>query len=82
MPETQQIEYLTTLEAATMTGLSPAWFERGRWDGTGPPYIKVGKAVRYPLQDLHSWMRARLRKSTADETGKQGPGLPHPPAEG
>jgi predicted DNA-binding transcriptional regulator AlpA len=55
------------MEAANLTGLSPAWFERSRWDGSGPPFVKVGRAVRYPLEDLHAWLRARLRRSTTDE---------------
>ncbi len=67
MPETQSSEYLTTMEAANMTGLSPTWFERSRWDGSGPPFVKVGRAVRYPRDDLNAWLRARLRRSTTDE---------------
>jgi excisionase family DNA binding protein len=63
---TQLSPYLSTMEAARLTGLSPAWFERSRWAGGGPPFVKVGRAVRYPLDELHAWMRARLRTSTTE----------------
>lgn len=68
MPEitAQSTSYLSTIEAARLTGLSPAWFERSRWAGGGPPFVKVGRAVRYPLDELHSWMRQRLCRSTTD----------------
>lgn len=64
----QSVTYLSTYEAARVTGLSPAWFERSRWAGGGPPFVKVGRAVRYPLDELHAWMRARLRTSTTDDS--------------
>jgi predicted DNA-binding transcriptional regulator AlpA len=56
--------YLSTAEASHLTGLSPAWFERSRWAGGGPPFVKLGAAVRYPVDELHAWMRARIRRST------------------
>jgi predicted DNA-binding transcriptional regulator AlpA len=61
--------YLTTGEASRLTGLSPAWFERSRWAGGGPPFVKLGAAVRYPVDELHAWMRARIRTSTTDGAG-------------
>jgi predicted DNA-binding transcriptional regulator AlpA len=60
-------EYISTLEAARLTGLSPAWFERSRWAGDGPPFVKLRRTVKYPLDELHSWMRERLRTSTTDD---------------
>lgn len=66
MPQETQPKYLSTAQASRETGFSVPWFERSRWDGSGPPYIKVGRAVRYPVDDLHVWMRQRLRTSTTD----------------
>lgn len=60
------IVYLSTNDAARITGLSSAWFERARWAGNGPAYIKLGKAVRYPSDELHTWMRSHLRTSTTE----------------
>jgi predicted DNA-binding transcriptional regulator AlpA len=64
--ETFTPEYISTEDAARLTGLSVAWLERSRWAGDGPPYVKLGKAVRYPLDELRLFMRERLRISTTD----------------
>lgn len=60
-------EYLSTAAAAAITGLSIAWFERIRWAGGGPPYMKVGRSVRYSTQELRAFMAARRRTSTSDQ---------------
>jgi len=66
MTTNQTPSYLTTPEAARLTGMSPAWFDRARWEGNGPPYVKIARAVRYPVDELHQWMRSRLRASTTE----------------
>jgi excisionase family DNA binding protein len=51
---------LNTAEAANYLGLSKFTLER--WRSTGRyalPYIKVGSRVRYPLNDLKTWVRRR-----------------------
>jgi len=58
--------YISTPEAARIAGLSIDWFQRARWVGNGPPYIKIARAVRYPSDELHSWLRARVRTSTTE----------------
>jgi hypothetical protein len=63
--EIQSPAYLTTAQASRLTGLSVAWFERSRWAGGGPPFVKLGSAVRYPLDELHAFMR--VRASTTDD---------------
>lgn len=50
---------LTTKEASQRTGMSKAWFEQQRWLGTGPTYIKVGRAIRYRMSVLDSWFSER-----------------------
>lgn len=65
-PETAQTEappntsgaYLTTVEAAYYTRLSRQFFEgaRHRADGSGPPFIKLERAVRYRKTTLDEWM--------------------------
>ena len=52
-------ELLTTKEAAALTKMSVAWFERARWDGSGPPYLKPGRSVRYVKRELLEWLSAR-----------------------
>ncbi len=53
-------------EIAPILGKSGAWFERGRWAGTGPTYIKVGRSVRYLGSDLNKWVASQARSSTSE----------------
>jgi hypothetical protein len=50
-----QVELLTTKEAALLTKMSMAWYERKRWEGLGPPYYRKGRSVRYVKHELLSW---------------------------
>lgn len=53
-------QFLTTKEAATLLSLSVSALEKGRL-GFGrirPPYVKIGRAVRYEYAELISWVRA------------------------
>lgn len=59
-------EYLCIKEAARYTGLSRQWFEQARHKGDGPPYIKLGRAVRYKRSELDAWLLARSRRHTAE----------------
>jgi len=34
--------------------------------GGGPPFIKVGKAVRYKLADLDKWLEGQKHGSTSE----------------
>jgi hypothetical protein len=58
-PDTSGV-YLTTAEAAFHIKLSRQYLEGGRYraDGSGPPFIKLERAVRYRKTDLDAWMAA------------------------
>ncbi len=53
---------LKSPEAATYIGMSDAWLRQSRMRGNpkAPPYIKIGKAVRYLKTYLDDWLD-RLR---------------------
>ena len=38
---------LTASDAATFLRLSPSWLAKARMRGDGPPYVKIGRSVRY-----------------------------------
>ena len=62
--------YLTPREVAQLTGfaVSPLahWRVAGKGPGYGPPYVKVMGRIRYPGQELDTWMREEgLRRTTA-----------------
>lgn len=53
----QQTDILVSQQQAMqLTGMSSAWFEMSRHKGTGIPYVKIGRAVRYRLQDIRQFV--------------------------
>lgn len=51
---------ITTKEAAVCLGVQPTTLEIWRSTGRcGPPFIRIGRAVRYKLADLDAWVAAR-----------------------
>lgn len=58
---------LTTSDLARITGLSREWFAHRRWKiaGEGPPYVKIGRAVRYRLEDVIAWIEGLMVRKAA-----------------
>ena len=52
----QQDRLLTQAQVVEWTGMSPAWFEISRFKGTGIPYVKMGRAVRYKTSEVRRWI--------------------------
>ena len=65
--------YLTEKEAVMITGFSKYWFRQKRCTGGGPPFIKVnGRAIRYPEDELHCWLRSfGIQQHTSDTPQRQ-----------
>jgi len=61
---------LDTQAAADVLGLSPNTLSRWRWSGSGPRFVKLGRAVRYRREDLDQFIAQAARESTSDS----GPG--------
>lgn len=45
-------KFLTEKQAATLLGLSLSTLQQRRFKGQQPPYIKIGKSVRYDVEDI------------------------------
>ncbi len=60
------MEVMNTPEAAKYVCLSKPTLERLRLTGDGPPYAKLGKAVRYRRADLEAWLASRMIRSTSE----------------
>jgi len=56
-------EYLDTQAAAQFIGLSPLTLEQWRSEGKGPTFCRVGRAIRYSVQDLRAFMDATRQHS-------------------
>jgi len=53
-------EYVSPSEASALTSIPLKTLEAMRSKRTGPPYVKIGSSVRYPLRDLRAWMQSHL----------------------
>jgi len=58
---------LTPKEAATRLKVSLSWLAKARMRGDGPPYIRIGRSIRYREADLLQWMKSRQRLSTSQQ---------------
>ncbi len=56
---------LTTAELCLWLRRSKQWAEIGRSKGYGPPFVKIGHAVRYRKADVLQWLRQNTVTSTA-----------------
>jgi predicted DNA-binding transcriptional regulator AlpA len=65
-PGTPSFVLLTPKEAATRLKVSTSWLAKARMRGDGPPYIKVGRAIRYSEAAVIQWMKSRQRLSTSE----------------
>ena len=58
-------EIMTVIEAAGYIRLAKTTLNKMRVAGTGPRYLKMGKAVRYRRSDLDDWIGAKVVRSTS-----------------
>jgi predicted DNA-binding transcriptional regulator AlpA len=58
---------LTAKEAAKLYKVSTSWLAKARMRGDGPPYIPIGRSIRYAEAALIQWMKSRQRLSTSEQ---------------
>jgi predicted DNA-binding transcriptional regulator AlpA len=58
---------LTASEAALFLKVSLSWLAKARMRGDGPPFIKIGRSIRYSEAALLQWMKAHQRLSTSEQ---------------
>jgi predicted DNA-binding transcriptional regulator AlpA len=51
--------YISESEAALRYPYSRYWFQRKRWEGDGPPFLKIGNRIMYPIPEIDEWFRAQ-----------------------
>ena len=54
-----QFRYLNEKNVSSITGRALSTLRNERSRGSGIPYIKIGRSVRYKLQDVVEFMEAR-----------------------
>jgi predicted DNA-binding transcriptional regulator AlpA len=57
---------LTVKEAADFLRVSLSWLNKARVRGDGPPFIRVGRSIRYSQPALLQWTKGRQRLSTSE----------------
>jgi hypothetical protein len=57
---------LTPKEAAHYLRVSLSWLAKARRRGDGPPFISIGRSIRYAEATLIQWRKGRQRLSTSE----------------
>jgi predicted DNA-binding transcriptional regulator AlpA len=66
VPTSSIATLLTPKEAAQIWRVSESFLAKARMRGDGPPFIKIGRSIRYSEGALLQWMKARQRLSTSE----------------
>ncbi|MBV5328476.1 MAG: hypothetical protein JZU65_12725 [Chlorobium sp.] len=66
--------WINEKEVVVKTGRGLQSLRNDRSQKCGIPYSKIGKSIRYAVDDVDAWMEAR-RISTADDPRKQNVAL-------
>jgi len=59
------VQLLTSAQVGKMLGLSEQALAKQRLNGSGPPFHKLGRRVRYDIEELRRWLRERIYTSTS-----------------
>ncbi|MFT5718250.1 MAG: putative DNA-binding transcriptional regulator AlpA [Oleiphilaceae bacterium] len=60
---------LTEIETSKYIGMSRSYLRQARMEGNrdnrtpAPPFIKIGRSVRYVIEDLDCWLDSFLKQS-------------------
>ena len=65
MPEAQ---YLSTSDAALMSGLSESYLSKLRSAGGGSTFLKIGRRCVYRRDQFEAWLNAHQRPNTLEVT--------------
>jgi excisionase family DNA binding protein len=65
-PAGTPLNLLSPKEAAKLLKVSLSWLAKARMQGDGPPYIRIGRSIRYSEAALLQWLKSRQRLSTSE----------------
>jgi excisionase family DNA binding protein len=66
---TDDAPLLTTARAAEVLNVSGRYLEMLRVRGGGPPFVSLGRTIRYRRADINAWLDSRTRRSTSERLG-------------
>ena len=53
---------LTDRDVSALTGTARSTLSKMRLRGNGPPFVRIGAAIRYPEDALREWLAALPRR--------------------
>jgi hypothetical protein len=59
---------LTDFDLERLTGRARSSWQKARLTGDGPPFVRLGRLVRYRPSDFEAWLAARPRLRSTSET--------------
>ena len=59
---------LTDFDLERLTGRARSSWQKDRLTGDGPPFVRLGRLVRYPPSDFAAWLDACPRLRSTSET--------------
>ena len=59
-------EFVDARELERVTSVAKSTWDKRRVTGDTPPYIKIGRSVRYHLPTAIEWLKNHTRRSTSD----------------
>ena len=62
---TAQSKFLDSTQPAERLTNRKNTIEGWRVKGIGPRYVKIGRLVRYRIEDVEAWLEAQTRTSTS-----------------
>ena len=60
--------FLTDFDLERLTKRARSTWQKARLTGTGPPFVRLGRLVRYRPSDFEAWLAARPRLRSTSET--------------
>jgi predicted DNA-binding transcriptional regulator AlpA len=57
---------LTDRDLERLTGRKRSCWQKDRVTGDGPPFIRLGRLIRYRAGDIRTWLDERVRRSTSE----------------
>ena len=57
---------MKTDDVAVLLSCSVSWLNKARLHGDGPPFIRMGRSVRYLEADVRQWIETNRRCSTSE----------------
>lgn len=65
-PEPIKLRLLTETETAERLNIAVATLRRWRWEGHPPPFVKLGRTVRYDPAEVEHYIESGRHSSTAE----------------